>query len=158
VWHSIIATEIQSESRFGVIKITCLVVGLPRSCITVFSVGSARRHSTCKSEVRGGIKDRNPEEKLNMLNLAGFARCARIAITAMGLVAAGLTASCGAGVRVGYRAYDPYRSDYHVWDANEGTFYSQWTVETHRNPRDYRKLNRHDQQEYWRWRHDHDRR
>jgi hypothetical protein len=62
----------------------------------------------------------------------------------------------GTGFAVGYRVYDPYRADYHVWDGNEGAFYSQWTVDTRRDPhRDLRKLNRADQEEYWKWRHDH---
>jgi hypothetical protein len=62
----------------------------------------------------------------------------------------------GGGVAVGYRAYDPYRRDYHVWDTNEGVFYNQWVLETHRVPgRDYRKLRKNEQEDYWRWRHDH---
>jgi len=56
-----------------------------------------------------------------------------------------------------YRAYDPYHNDYHRWDNNEVVYYNQWTVETHRDQhRDYRKLNKEEQKEYWNWRHDHD--
>ena len=67
-----------------------------------------------------------------------------------------ITSACGgASVRVGYRAYDPYHSDYHRWDDGEVRFYNQWTVETHRpEGRDYRRLKRDDQREYWNWRHD----
>jgi hypothetical protein len=62
---------------------------------------------------------------------------------------------CAGSVGVGYRVYDPYRADYHVWDSNEGVYYNQWAVSTHRDPhRDYRKLKRADQSEYWKWRHD----
>jgi hypothetical protein len=62
----------------------------------------------------------------------------------------------GCTVRAGYRAYDPYHSDYHVWDGAEVGFYNQWAVETHHDPhRDFRKLKRDDQQAYWNWRHDH---
>ncbi|HEY4364760.1 MAG TPA: hypothetical protein VGN17_27590 [Bryobacteraceae bacterium] len=77
-------------------------------------------------------------------------------ILAAGFLAASvLTTSCAGTIGVGYRTYDPYRSDYHVWDANEGVYYNQWTVETHRDPhRDFRKLKRNDQTEYWKWRHD----
>ena len=83
-------------------------------------------------------------------------RTIRSLLAASALIAAVSTLGCGAGITVGYRAYDPYHADYHVWDANEGVFYSQWTVETHRDPhRDYRKLRRNDQEEYWKWRHDH---
>ena len=52
--------------------------------------------------------------------------------------------------------YDPYHSDYHRWDANERVFYNQWAVETHHDAhRDFKKLNKDDQQAYWNWRHDH---
>jgi hypothetical protein len=79
----------------------------------------------------------------------------RVAAVAVSLV---LAAGCAARVGVGYRVYDPYYRDYHFWDNNEAVFYNRWTVETHHDPhRDFRKLNHRDQQDYWRWRHDHDR-
>ena len=61
---------------------------------------------------------------------------------------------CAARVGVGYRVYDPYRSDYHVWDNGEVGYYNQWLVETHRPHRDFRKLRPEDQRQYWQWRHD----
>jgi hypothetical protein len=83
-----------------------------------------------------------------------LAQGVRSILAAAVLIAATATLGCGGGVYVGYRAYDPYRSDYHVWDANEGVFYSRWSVETHHDPHgDFRKLNKHDQGEYWKWRH-----
>jgi hypothetical protein len=55
-----------------------------------------------------------------------------------------------------YRTHDPYYNDYHRWDDHERVYYNQWVVETHRNPqRDYRKLNKDEQKEYWTWRHNH---
>jgi hypothetical protein len=78
----------------------------------------------------------------------------RILILPMLLLLAGLTA-CSA--RVGYRVYDPGYRDYHVWNDGEIGYYHTWIGETHRPYRDYRRLNRHDQDEYWHWRHDHDR-
>lgn len=57
--------------------------------------------------------------------------------------------------RVGYRVYDPGYNDYHVWDNAEIGYYNNWLVETHRPHVDYRKLNRADQNEYWKWRHEH---
>ena len=40
-----------------------------------------------------------------------------------------------------YRAYDPYYSDYHVWNDNEVIYYHQWAREYHRDDnRDFRKL------------------
>jgi hypothetical protein len=66
-----------------------------------------------------------------------------------------LMTGCAGSVGVGYRVYDPYRGDYHVWDSGEGVYYNQWAVETHHDPhRDYRKLKREDQSAYWKWRHD----
>jgi hypothetical protein len=62
---------------------------------------------------------------------------------------------CAGRVGVGYRAYDPYYRDYHVWVDPEPTYYHQWILETHRRDRDYRRLRRGEQREYWRWRHDH---
>ena len=69
-------------------------------------------------------------------------------------------ASSVAGLACGghhyYRAYDPYYHDYHEWNDNEVVFYNQWTVETHRDPhRDFRKLHHDEQNEYWKWRHEH---
>jgi hypothetical protein len=54
-----------------------------------------------------------------------------------------------------YRAYDPYFSDYHVWDRNEVVFYNRWEVETHRGHREFRERNREEQRDYWSWRHSH---
>lgn len=79
----------------------------------------------------------------------------RSLVLAAVLFAPVVTVGCAGSVGVGYRVYDPYRADYHVWDSNEGVYYNQWAVETHRDPhRDYRKLKRDDQSEYWKWRHD----
>jgi hypothetical protein len=82
-------------------------------------------------------------------------------VVSHGLAAAGLFAmlgvsGCAVHAGVGYRVYDPYYSDYHVWNDGEVGFYNNWAAETHRDPhRDFRKLNHNDQQEYWKWRHDH---
>lgn len=55
-----------------------------------------------------------------------------------------------------YRYYDEPHGDYHTWDNHEVVYYQQWAVETHRDPhRDFRKLNKNDQNEYWNWRHQH---
>ncbi len=60
-----------------------------------------------------------------------------------------------------YRVYDPYYSDYHVWNDEEIGYYHQWAREYHRDPdRDFRRLRPEEQKEYWTWRHsrgDHDR-
>jgi hypothetical protein len=67
------------------------------------------------------------------------------------VLAVALAVGCAARVGV----YDPYYRDYHRWDAAEEPYYNQWIVETHHRHEDYNRLNRHDRQEYWRWRHDH---
>jgi protein-tyrosine phosphatase len=55
-----------------------------------------------------------------------------------------------------YRVYDPYYTDYHVWNNDEVTYYHRWADETHRDPnRDFRKLPKDEQKEYWTWRHNH---
>jgi hypothetical protein len=55
-----------------------------------------------------------------------------------------------------YRVYDPYYSDYHVWNDDEVVYYRQWATETHRDPgRDFNKLRPEEQKEYWTWRHSH---
>jgi hypothetical protein len=55
-----------------------------------------------------------------------------------------------------YRVYDPYYSDYHVWNDNEVVYYHRWAGEYHRNPdRDFRQLPPEEQKEYWTWRHSH---
>ncbi|MGA2119147.1 MAG: hypothetical protein ABSH56_30895 [Bryobacteraceae bacterium] len=64
-------------------------------------------------------------------------------------------AGCAVRVNSGYRVYDPYYHDYHVWDDRESASYHQWIAETHHEDRDYRKLNKGDQKQYWDWRHGH---
>ena len=74
-------------------------------------------------------------------------------------------ASCALGTACAhhyYRVYDPYYSDYHVWNQDEVVYYQRWSREYHRDGhRDFRKLPPEEQKEYWNWRHnhgDHDRR
>jgi len=51
--------------------------------------------------------------------------------------------------------HDPYYNDYHAWDRHERVYYNQWIVENHRDNRDFRKLNKDEQKQYWDWRHSH---
>lgn len=56
-----------------------------------------------------------------------------------------------------HRYYDPYYHDYHHWDSSETVYYNQWVTENHIDPhRDYRHLDKDQQQKYWEWRHNHD--
>jgi hypothetical protein len=59
----------------------------------------------------------------------------------------------GCSAHVGYRVYDPYYSDYHVWGPGEAVYYNRWVAENHRENRDFRKLPKEDQHQYWTWRH-----
>jgi hypothetical protein len=55
-----------------------------------------------------------------------------------------------------YRVYDPYYTDYHVWNHDEVVYYNRWAAENHRDPnRDFRRLRPEEQKEYWTWRHNH---
>jgi hypothetical protein len=55
-----------------------------------------------------------------------------------------------------YRVYDPYYSDYHVWNNDEVVYYQQWARERHYDEHaDFRRLPADRQKEYWDWRHSH---
>jgi hypothetical protein len=54
------------------------------------------------------------------------------------------------------RYYDREHKDYHNWDAREDAAYRHWlTEERHERYRNYARINRERQAEYWRWRHEH---
>jgi hypothetical protein len=75
-------------------------------------------------------------------------------VLALALAAPLVTIGCGPHQY--YRVYDPDHRDYHHWDDHETVYYNQWSVETHRDSnRDFRKLNKDEQKEYWNWRHSH---
>lgn len=75
-------------------------------------------------------------------------------ILAAALASSLLGLACG-GPRP-YRVYDPYYSDYHVWNNDEVGYYHQWAHENHRDEHtDFRKLPPEDQKAYWNWRHSH---
>src|SRR5579872_6391687 len=75
----------------------------------------------------------------------------------LGLAAAlvlGITVA-GCTVHAGYRVYDPYYGDYHVWDGPEPGYYNEWIIETHRPYREFRRLRPEERREYFSWRHAH---
>jgi hypothetical protein len=77
-----------------------------------------------------------------VLSSAFLAACLMIAVAGSG---------CAARVRI----YDEYHSDYHNWDRHEDAAYRVYWNE-HRQPyREYNKLNKDEQKDYWNWRHDH---
>jgi hypothetical protein len=62
-----------------------------------------------------------------------------------------LISGCAARVRY----YDEYHSDYHRWDDGEARTYRVWLGERHYEYREFNRLSRDEQREYWRWRHEH---
>lgn len=62
-----------------------------------------------------------------------------------------LTGGCAAHTRY----YDDYYADYHPWDAREDHAYRAWLAERHYEWREYNRLTREQQRDYWRWRHNH---
>jgi hypothetical protein len=55
------------------------------------------------------------------------------------------------------RIYDRDHKDYHNWNQDEDRNYRQWYTQTYngREYREYNRLNKHDQEAYWKWRHEH---
>jgi hypothetical protein len=51
------------------------------------------------------------------------------------------------------RVYDHTHKDYHIWDENEERSYRQYLSAQHQDFRDYSKLKRKQQNDYWNWRH-----
>ena len=54
------------------------------------------------------------------------------------------------------RYYDRDHKDYHVWNDREDGAYRRWLEEKHyQTHREFSKLKRREQSEYWEWRHAH---
>lgn len=71
------------------------------------------------------------------------------------IVVPAMIEGCAARVETG-RVYDPYYHDYHTWDNNEVVYYNRWETDTHRQHQDFNKRSKNEQQEYFTWRHDQD--
>ena len=69
------------------------------------------------------------------------------------LLSAAILAGCAARVSAGYRVYDPYYSDYHVWGPDEDVYYHRWLGERHYDYKDFRRIPAERQKAYWTWRH-----
>jgi hypothetical protein len=54
-----------------------------------------------------------------------------------------------------HRVYDPYYNDYHHWGPDEDRYYHDWYVRTYpgREFREFRALDKREQERYWRERH-----
>ena len=53
------------------------------------------------------------------------------------------------------RIYDEPRRDYHRWDDREERAYRAYLAERRLQYREFKSLERREQEEYWAWRHDH---
>jgi hypothetical protein len=53
------------------------------------------------------------------------------------------------------RYYDKTRKDYHEWNENEDRNYKLFLNERHAPIHDWKKAKSREQQEYWKWRHEH---
>lgn len=83
-------------------------------------------------------------------------RCLSVLAMASVLGTPVIITGCAARVGYGYRIYDPYYRDYHVWNAHERDDYGRWARENHREEhRDFRKAPHRDQEDYWKWHHSH---
>jgi hypothetical protein len=54
-----------------------------------------------------------------------------------------------------HRVYDRDRKDYHQWNDSEDRAYRQWYEQRYHGKeyRDFNRLKRKDQDDYWKWRH-----
>ena len=73
------------------------------------------------------------------------------------LAAATLAIPAGAVAQVGVsvRIYDPIHKDYHPWDDREDRAYRAYWTDQHKDYREYKVLNKNEQRDYWKWRHNH---
>jgi len=53
------------------------------------------------------------------------------------------------------RYYDRNGKDYHTWNSNEDRAYRSYLTEQHQDYREFNKVNRSQQQQYFTWRHQH---
>jgi hypothetical protein len=51
--------------------------------------------------------------------------------------------------------YDRQHKDYHHWDDHEKDAWGRFLAEKHRKDHDFTSAKKHEQQEYWAWRHNH---
>ena len=54
------------------------------------------------------------------------------------------------------RVYDSVHKQYRNWDSHEDEAYRRWFTERHETYVDFGKLDKKRQEEYWKWRHEHE--
>src|SRR4051794_22598603 len=57
-----------------------------------------------------------------------------------------------------HRYYDPQYRDYHNWDQREDETYRQWLTNQNSGYVEYNRLEARRQREYWKWRHQQEKR
>ena len=62
-----------------------------------------------------------------------------------------------AGCAVGFRVYDPDYGRYHYWNGQEETQFRIYLDGRHEPYRKFRSMDKDQQREYWKWRHEHER-
>lgn len=70
-------------------------------------------------------------------------------------VAASLAPVAISGCAARMRVYDEYHSDYHPWNDREARAYRAWLAERRFEYREFARLSREEQRDYWTWRHNH---
>ena len=53
------------------------------------------------------------------------------------------------------RYYDFSHKDYHEWNDEERREYDRYLAERHRKREDFDRMNKREQRDYWKWRHEH---
>lgn len=84
-----------------------------------------------------------------------ISRCLSSVFLLAVLVAPGVATGCAVRGAYGVRVYDRDHGDCHEWDDHEDRTYRQYLGENHEDYRDYSKLPRNEQRDYWNWRHSH---
>jgi hypothetical protein len=51
--------------------------------------------------------------------------------------------------------YDREHKDHHNWDDHENEAWRRFLAENHRKEHEFAKAKKHEQEEYWNWRHNH---
>ena len=82
--------------------------------------------------------------------MSGLQKLLGSAFLAASLLLAIGNLGCSAHARV----YDEYHGDWHTWGPDEDVYYRRYWTEHHESYRDYHKLNKDEQRDYWNWRHD----
>ena len=66
-----------------------------------------------------------------------------------------VAARAGDDVHKDQRYYDRSSKDWHEWNEREDQAYRRYLQEHHREYREFHRASRRDQDDYWKWRHQH---